>query len=86
MSVMEKAKVGKLSKSDRFLYDQSLKAYRDNYAALETARYEGKVEGKVENTQEIAINLINLGASLELISQATGLNVEDIEKLKDSMK
>jgi len=78
MSVMEKAKVGKLSKSDRFLYDQSLKAYRDNYAALETARY----EGKVENTQEIAINLINLGASLELISQATGLCVEEIEKLK----
>ena len=71
-----------LSDSENMLYDQSLKAYRDNYAALETARY----EGKVENTQEIAINLINLGASLELISQATGLNVEDIEKLKESMK
>ena len=67
-----------LSDSENMLYDQSLKAYRDNYAVLETARY----EGKVENTQEIAINLINLGASLELISQATGLCVEEIEKLK----
>ena len=75
-----------LSDSENMLYDQGLKAYRDNYAVLETARYEGKVEGrlegKVENTQEIAINLINLGASLELISQATGLNVEDLKKLK----
>jgi len=75
-----------LSDSENMLYDQSLKAYRDNYAVLEAARYEGKVEGrlegKVENTQEIAINLINLGASLELISQATGLNVEDLKKLK----
>jgi len=75
-----------LSEAELMIYDQSLKAYRDNYAALETARYEGKVEGKlegkVENTQEIAINLINLGAAVELISQATGLSVEDIEKLK----
>jgi predicted transposase/invertase (TIGR01784 family) len=79
-----------LSEAELMIYDQSLKAYRDNYAALETARYEGKVEGKlegkvegkVENTQEIVINLINLGAAVELISQATGLSVEDIEKLK----
>jgi predicted transposase/invertase (TIGR01784 family) len=42
---------------------------------------EGKIEGKAEAKRETAVNLLSMGLSPEQISQATGLSVEDIQKL-----
>jgi predicted transposase/invertase (TIGR01784 family) len=39
------------------------------------------VEAKREGRKEVALNLKNLGISVEQIAQATGLSVEDIAKL-----
>jgi predicted transposase/invertase (TIGR01784 family) len=44
-------------------------------------KIEGKAEGKYEATLEIARNMKKSNISLEVITQLTGLNAEDINKL-----
>ena len=67
--------------------------------AHETGREEGRKEGKEEGRKEgkeeglkegrgeerlkIAMNLIRVGASCEIISQATGLSEEEVSRLKE---
>ena len=59
--------------------------------ARETGREEGreeghkvgKEEGRGEERLKIAMNLIRVGASCEIISQATGLSAEDVSRLKE---
>ncbi len=46
-------------------------------------RKEGKEEGLKEGQYKIAMNLIRLGASCEIITQATGLSAEDVSRLKE---
>ncbi len=43
----------------------------------------GKEEGLKEGQYKIAMNLIRLGASCEIITQATGLSAEDVSRLKE---
>ena len=43
---------------------------------------EGMLEGEVKIKNEIALNLINLGISLDYISRATGLSADDIKNLQ----
>ena len=75
---------------------------RDTYNQIEyaheTGREEGRKEGKEEGIKEgraegskderlkIAINLIRLGTSCEIIAQATGLSAEEVSKLKEEMR
>ena len=42
----------------------------------------GKEEGLKEGQSKIAMNLIRLGASCEIIVQATGLSEEEVSRLK----
>ena len=66
---------------------------RDTYNQIEyaheTGREEGKAEGREEGLKEgqskIAMNLIRLGASCEIISQATGLSAEEVSSLKKEL-
>ena len=66
---------------------------RDTYNQIEYARESGREEGREEGRAEgskderskIAINLIRLGASCEIIAQATGLSVEEVSKLKKEL-
>ena len=62
---------------------------RDTYNqieyARETGREEGREEGLKEGQSKIAMNLIRLGASCEIITQATGLSVEEVSKLKKEL-
>ena len=62
---------------------------RDTYNqieyARETGREEGREEGLKEGQSKIAINLIRLGASCEIIAQATGLSEEEVSKLKKEL-
>ena len=59
---------------------------RDTYNQIEYARESGREEGREEGLKEgqskIAMNLIRLGASCEIIVQATGLSEEEISRLK----
>ena len=68
---------------------------RDTYNQIEYARETGREEGHKEGKEEarkegrgeerlkIAMNLIRVGASCEIISQATGLSAEEVSRLKE---
>ena len=43
---------------------------------------EGKAEGKHESKYEIAKNLLEHGADIELVLTATGLKLKDIMKIQ----
>ena len=62
-------------------YEDSLKAYRDIKNSIDTARREGRVEGRVEEKNAIARNLKSMGMSISDISKATGLQEEEIKAL-----
>ena len=66
-------------------YEDSLKAYRDIKNSIDTARKEGRVEGRVEGEKRKAIaiarNLKSMGMSISNISNATGLQEEEIKAL-----
>lgn len=44
-------------------------------------RAEGRAEGEKEKTKEIALRLLALNTPLDIISQSTGLSIEEIKKL-----
>ena len=44
-------------------------------------RVEGRAEGKKEKTKEIALKLLALNTPIDIISQSTGLSIEEIKKL-----
>ena len=64
---------------------------RDTYNQIEYARETGREEGREEGLKEgrgeerlkIAMNLIRVGASCEIITQATGLSAEEVSRLKE---
>ena len=70
---------------------------RDTYNQIEYARETGREEGREEGHKvgkeeglkegqsKIAMNLIRLGASCEIIVQATGLSEEEVSKLKKEL-
>jgi len=71
------AEIAKLSKEEYKQYIVSLNAYRDFKNSIDTARDEGKAEEKLA----IAKNLKSLGIPFDQISKATGLTIEEIEKI-----
>ena len=74
---------------------------RDTYNQIEYAHESGREEGRKEGKEEgikkgraegskderskIAINLIRLGASCEIIAQATGLSEEEVSRLRNEL-
>ncbi len=50
--------------------------------ARREVRAEGRAEGRAEARTEIAKRMLNLGYSVQFISEATTLSIEQIEKLK----
>ncbi len=74
----ETAELAGLSAEQRDRYEQSLIQYRDLKSALETAVEEREIE--------IAQTAIRKGLNNELISELTGLSVEQIEQLRNETK
>jgi predicted transposase/invertase (TIGR01784 family) len=61
------------------LLDESHEKYRRDWAArMDDARVEGEARGKLET----AMNLLALGVTIELINQATGIPLGELEKLR----
>jgi predicted transposase/invertase (TIGR01784 family) len=55
--------------------------YSEVQNVSDTAFSEGKVEGKLEEKQSIAKNMLAKGFDLKTISELTGLSEAEIEKL-----
>ena len=45
----------------------------------------GREEGREERNLEVAINLLQLGTPCEIVAKATGLSLEEVAKLKESL-
>ena len=45
----------------------------------------GREEGREERNLEVAINLLQLGTPCEIVAKATGLSMEEVTKLKESL-
>ncbi len=75
--LFEQAEIAQFDDREYEAYEESLKEYRDLKNFLDTAFYEGKIEGKIET----ASKLKKLGASIEMIIEATGLTQDEINKL-----
>ena len=46
---------------------------------------EGLSKGREERNLEVAINFLQLGTQCEIVAKATGLSVEEVTKLKESL-
>ena len=67
--------------------EEQEKVYNTDMAlAAETGENKGRIEGRVEEKQEMVENLLNLNVNVETISQASGLSIEEVQKIKDSLE
>lgn len=79
-----------LTKEEQEKYDNSMMVMWDNYAVYKHAEEKGiikgeakgRAEGKKEKAKEIALKLLALNTPIDIISQSTGLSIEEIKKLK----
>ena len=88
-----------LSKEEHEKYDESIKILRDNYATFKFAikeghdkgraegriegRAEGRAEGQTKEKKQIAQNMLKEGMAVNLICKMTGLDEQEVLKLKD---
>ncbi|MEO0779752.1 MAG: Rpn family recombination-promoting nuclease/putative transposase [Bacteroidota bacterium] len=83
--LFEAAEVAKFTSAEREAYEESLKHYRDIKNIVDTSKAEGREEGRAEGKEEerykIARALKGDQIPWETIQKATGLSMEEIEKL-----
>ena len=91
--LLEVADVSSLNEEEKAQYHRALKNYRDYHNVMATARQEGREEGLKEGEEigrkegreeailQNARNLKQLGVSMTIIAQATGLSEEEIQQL-----
>jgi len=90
---VKKLEYSRLSPEERRAYDKYVDIRRSNRSTIYTAKLEGKAEGKIEGKAEgeaigeargvkkTAKNMKDKGFDVAVISEVTGLSVEEIEKL-----
>ena len=78
LQLFETAEISKFSQQEYQDYENSLKYYRDLKNSLDTAKEEGKIEGKIE----VAKNLLHTGVDMSIIIKSTGLTEKEINELK----
>lgn len=76
------AEVANLTKEERMSYDSNLKAKWDYENSIAYAAEVARVEGKTEEKITVAAELKKLGISIEDISTATKLTLEEIENIE----
>ena len=84
LQLFEIAEIANFTSTEQDAYQESLKHFRDFNNIAETAKQEGREEGREEGekaaTVRIARSLISK-LSPEIISQTTGLTIEEIQTL-----
>ena len=92
------AEIAQMTQPELLTYEAHLKAYRDNYAVMTTARNEGlrigiaegraegiaegRAEGIAEGKAEIARSMKTDGVDPNTIAKYTGLSLDEINRLK----
>lgn len=71
----------KMDKAERKAYDRHIDNIMVQNDVLDTAKMEGRAEGRAEERKSVARNLKAMGLGLQAIEQATGLSQKEIESL-----
>ena len=83
--MFEEAEIAKFSQQELREYEDSLKAYRDIKNSIDTAKEEGRKEGREEGVAKeklaTAKRLLGMGLTQEQVAKGTGLSIKEIEKL-----
>ena len=75
------ASVARFTPTELREYEDSLKAYRDIKNSLDTAKEEGREEGREQRNIEIAKKMLSAGMDIDIIINMTDLSKDEIEKL-----
>ena len=79
------ADVSAMTRAERLQYDEALKKYRDTISVFEGVRMEGRMEGREEGQKEEKIanarKMKTYGLALEMISDITGLTIDEVRDL-----
>ena len=95
--LFEAAEIARFTPEEQRIYEASVKIFRDNANVADFAveqaekkaraegeakgRAEGEAKGRAEEKLENARKMKELGASIDFITQVTGLSIEEIRKL-----
>ena len=79
--LFETAEIAKFSPQEKEQYEDSLKVYRDLKNVIDTSYDDGKNDGRNDEKKSIALNMLNEGMSIDLISKMTGLSEEEIKNV-----
>ena len=75
------ADVGGMTRAERLQYDEALKKFRDTISVFEGVRLEGREEGLKEGAVANARKMKAYGLALEMISDITGLTIDEVRGL-----
>ena len=70
-----------MNKSERVAYDKHIDAIMVQNDVLDTAKMEGRAEGRAEEQLRIARKCMQMGTPVEVIAEMTGLTVDEIKAL-----
>ena len=79
------AEYASLDNIDKQNYVKAMTTARDIHNQIEYARETAHEEGREEERKAIAINFLQLGTPCEIVAKATGLSLEEVTKLKESL-
>ncbi len=93
-SFFRQAEISSFSPTELQAYHQSLKYYRDMHNVINTHYEDGLKKGKKEGIEEglekgkieMVLNFLRNNVSVEVAAEASGLSIEEIEKLKQKLK
>ncbi len=77
IKLFEAAGIAGFTPDEKNKYEESLKYYRDLKNVVDTSFDEGKAEGKAEIVRQMK----KRGMDVNLISEITGLSIDEIEKI-----
>ena len=92
--LFESANISKFTAKEKLKYETDMTTERDRINQLATSFLDGERQGmekgmekgiekgKTEEKMETAKNFLKLGVSIDVVSKATGLSVEDVKKLQ----
>ena len=72
----------KLSEEERKEYEKYIEQQRYERSLILSNYRVGEIQGEINKACEIATKLLNSGVDIDIISTATGLSKEEIQKLK----
>ena len=81
LSLRKASEYASLDNIDKQNYVKAMTTARDTHNQIEYA----KEITREEERKAIAINLIQLGTPCEIVAKATGLSLEEVTKLKESL-